>query len=469
MTAGHNLTESARAGLERELAGIVGSTHVVPGEVVRARPVPWDTHQPCRAWAVVEPGSTDEVAAVLRACNAARQSVVTLGGVTNLVQACRTGSDDVALSLARMNRVEDVDARGRTLTAQAGCTLREAQLAAERAGLLYPVDIGARDNCTLGGNVATNAGGTRVIRYGMTRDAVLGLEAVLADGTVLASMNRYIKNNSGYDLKQLFIGSEGTLGVVTRVVMRLASKPLTHNVALLGCRGFADVVAVLGTLQARLGADLCGFEVMWDSFFDQVTGPDGRHPSPLPGRHACYVLVEAMGTRPGSDDDHFAGAMEALFDSEQVADGVIAKSGTERDRIWAIRHDVEWIVTGAQNFDVSLRVTDVSDYVECLTAVVKAQLPDATVAAFGHLGDNNLHVSVVGAADDESRRFVEECVYENLRPFAGAISAEHGIGLEKRAWLPVSRSAAEIDAMRALKRHFDPLATLNPGKVVGAP
>lgn len=468
--AANNLTGApAGAALDRQLGDIVGTAHVLPGEVVAARPPAWDTNQPCHARVVVEPGSTGEVARVLAACNAAGQPLVTYGGVTNLVQGCRTRDSDVVLSLARMNAVEAVDATARTLTAQAGVVLGDAQRAAAQAGLLYPVDIGARDNCTLGGNVSTNAGGTRVIRYGMTRDAVLGLEAVLADGTVLSSMNRYIKNNSGFDLKQLFIGTEGVLGVVTRVVMRLASQPATHNVALLACRRYADVLDVLGHLQRGLGADLCGFEVMWDSFYGQVTGPSGRQSSPLPAGFECYVLVEAMGMRPGMDDAHFGDVMENLFASDCVADGVIAKSGSEREAIWAIRHDVEWIVSAAQNFDVSLQVADVGDYVDQLTTDITARLPDAIVACFGHLGDNNLHVSVVGADPGDSAEAVERCVYERLAEFDGAISAEHGIGLEKRRWLPLSRSSAEIETMRALKRQFDPRNILNPGKVVGAP
>ncbi len=451
------------------LRQIVGDEQVIPGDVVRAEPPAWETHQPCNAQVLVRPASTSEVSAVLAACQAAGQSVVPYGGVTNLVQACATTADDVALSLARMNRIEEVDATAQTMTAGAGVTLREAQQAADAAGLLYPVDIGARDNCTLGGTVSTNAGGTRVIRYGMTRDSVLGLEVVLADGTVLSSMNRYIKNNSGFDLKQMFVGTEGVLGVVTRVVMRLGVRPVSHNVALLACERYADVVEVLRRARAALGNTLCGFEVMWDSFYGQVVEPRGSQAAPLAAGRDCYVLVEAMGTNPAADDASFASALEDLFASDVVADGVLAKSDRERDAIWAIRHDVEWIVSGAQNFDVSLRVADIGEYVARLERAIAERVPHAHVAAFGHLGDNNLHVSVLADGSGGTRAAVEEMVYGNLRPFAGAISAEHGIGLEKRAWLPLSRTSNEIETMRLLKRSLDPGNILNPGKVIGLP
>ncbi|MEQ8205017.1 MAG: FAD-binding oxidoreductase, partial [Woeseia sp.] len=324
-------------------------------------------------------------------------------------------------------------------------------------------------NCTLGGNVSTNAGGTKVIRFGMTRDSVLGIEVVLADGTVLSSMNRYIKNNSGFDLKQLFIGTEGVLGAVTRVIMRQANKPQTHNVALVACGSYNDTVRVLNEVRARLGAALCGFEVMWNSFYERVVQPVGRQPALIPPGQYCYVLIEAMGSNSDFDDDVFAATMEALLTSGCVSDGVLAKSGQERDAMWAVRHDVEWIVSGAQNFDISLRIADVGAYVESLTQELRDALPTAHVAAFGHLGDNNLHISVVGDYSISERDVVEYHVYHLLKPYAGAISAEHGIGLEKRGWLPLSRTSNEIATMRALKRTLDPRNILNPGKVVGPP
>ncbi|MCB1844283.1 MAG: FAD-binding oxidoreductase, partial [Halioglobus sp.] len=280
---------------------------------------------------------------------------------------------------------------------------------------------------------------------------------------------RYLKNNSGFDLKQLFIGTEGVLGVVTRVVIRLARKPATHNVALLACASYTDTVQVLNEVRARLGSALCGFEVMWNSFYERVVEPQGRQSAPIAAGQYCYVLIEAMGSNPDTDDAVFAAALEDLFAKDCVTDGVLAKSGQERDAIWAIRHDVEWIVSGARNFDVSLRIADIGSYLESLTAALADRLPGLLLAAFGHLGDNNLHLSLVGNLTASERVVAEKQVYGLLKTYDGAISAEHGIGLEKREWLPLSRTSNEIALMRALKRRLDPRNLLNPGKVVGAP
>jgi FAD/FMN-containing dehydrogenase len=367
-----------------------------------------------------------------------------------------------------MNGIEELDVAAQTLTAGAGVTMQAAQQAAAEAGLYFPVDIGARGNCMLGGIVSTNAGGTKVIRYGMTRDSVLGLEAVLADGTVLSSMNRYLKNNSGFDLKQLFIGSEGVLGIVTRVVFRLAPRPTTHNVALLACSDFGAVVATLATAQRSLPATLTGFEVMWNSFYERAVRPRGRLAAPLPAGLPLYILLEAMGSEPGHDDARFEALLAELLEAGLLLDGVMAKSDRERADIWAIRDEVEPVIEHSHNFDVSLRSAEAGAYVSALEASLAA-IPDTEVVAFGHLGDNNVHVCVQMRDQSPARiHAVEEVVYAELRPFEGAISAEHGIGLEKRAWLPVSRTPAEIELMRMLKRTLDPRNILNPGKVVGA-
>ncbi len=452
--------------LVERLQAVLGAEHVVPGAEVP--PSPWETHQPFRGRFMLTPTCTEQISAALGICNQAEQPVVPIGGLTNLVQGCATESGDVGLSLARMNAIEEIDSVAQTMTVQAGVTLREAQLAADAAGLYFPVDIGARDNCTLGGNVATNAGGTKVIRYGMIRDSVLGLEAVLADGTVVSSMNRYIKNNSGFDLKHLFIGTEGTLGIVTRIVFRLSVTPTSHNVALLAAQSYEDVVGILHRARAALGASLCGFEVMWNEFYSKATRPAGPRPSPLPVDLPFYAIVEAMGNDPDRDDAAFESALSGLFDGNLASDGVVAKSDKEREAIWAIRHEVEWLVRDAFNFDVSLRIADVGAYIEDITTRIEADVPGAFVAAFGHLGDNNIHVSVL-AENAGSRETVQNHVYAALRPYSGAISAEHGVGLEKRAYLPISRSAEEIALMGSLKRMMDPKNILNPGKVVDFP
>lgn len=451
----------------QQLANILGKGDILTGAAVAAYEFPWETHSECRARAIVFPRSTEQVAAVLKLCNQLRQPVVPFGGTTNLVQGCATSDDDIVLSLARMNEIEQLDVAERTLTAQAGMTMQAAQEAAAAAGLYFPLDIGARSNCTLGGIVSTNAGGTKVIRYGMTRDSVLGLEVVLADGTVLTSMNRFIKNNSGFDLKQMFVGSEGVLGIVTRVVFRLASKPTTQHVALLAADSFEKVVEMLAVAQGTLPGTLTGFEVMWNSFYERAVVPRGRLPAPIEPGACCYVLIESMGTDTAHDQSAFEALLETLIDEELIVDGVMAKSDREQADIWAIRDEVEPVLKQAHNFDVSLRSADAGKYLEALVRKIPQRVSNSEVVGFGHLGDNNLHVSVQLADHSaEQVRTVEEIVYDELRPFNGAISAEHGIGIEKRAYLHVTRSDAEIALMEKLKRTLDPNNILNPGKIV---
>ena len=450
-----------------ELRKIVGDKDVLTGTDASERTTVWETHQPCLAQAVLRPSSTEQVAAIMQACFEHGQSVVPYGGLTNLVQGCATTPDDIALSFEKLNQIEEIDTTAHTMTVQAGVTMLAAQEAADAEDLFFPVDIGARGTCMLGGNVSSNAGGTTVIRYGMMRDSVLGLEVVLADGTVVSSMNRFIKNNSGFDLKHLFIGTEGVLGLITRIVFRLSVKPQTHNVALLACNDYAQIVAVLNKAKVLLGSSLCGFEVMWQDFFETVTQPVGKLRSPFSESYPLYAIVEAMGTRPVADDENFEAVLGEMIESELILDGVIAKSDKERDEIWAIRGEVEWLVKDCYNFDVSLPIADVGRYIEQVMSRIQGDIPDALVAAFGHLGDNNIHVSVL--CDGNKTKYaktIEEHVYESLIPYEGAISAEHGIGLEKKPYLSISRSAEEIELMRSLKRSMDPKNILNPGKVV---
>jgi len=450
-----------------ELKCIVGDGEVLTGSDASARTTVWETHQPCLAQAVVRPSSTGQVAAIMESCFAHGQSVVPYGGLTNLVQGCATTPDDIALSFEKMNAIEEVDTTAHTMTVQAGVTMLAAQEAADENDLFFPVDIGARGTCMLGGNVSSNAGGTKVIRYGMMRDSVLGLEVVLADGTVVSSMNRFIKNNSGFDLKHLFIGTEGVLGLITRIIFRLSIKPQTHNVALVACDDYAQIVAVLNKAKTLLGSSLCGFEVMWQDFFETVTQPIGKLRSPFSEAYPLYAIVEAMGTRPGADDENFAAVLGEMIESELIVDGVIAKSDKEREEIWAIRGEVEWLVKDCYNFDVSLAVADVGQYIDQVMSRIHGDIPDALIAAFGHLGDNNIHVSVLCDGVKTTHALtIEKHVYESLIPYKGAISAEHGIGLEKKPYLSISRSAEEIELMKSLKRSMDPKNILNPGKVV---
>lgn len=451
-----------------ELTRIVGERRIVLGPAVGEREFPWNTHTACNAKAIAMPESSAELAAIMACCHKAEQTVVPFGGTTNLVQGCATSGDDIVLSLERMNSICEVDRAERTLTAGAGLTLQAAQDAASEHGLYFPVDIGARANCQLGGLVAMNAGGNKVIRYGMMRDSVLGLEVVLADGTVISSMNRYIKNNSGFDLKHMFIGSEGVLGIITQVVIRLRAEPKSHNVALLAVETFDDVIAILERVSTELATSLTAFEVMWNSFYELAVEPRGRLPAPLEPGVAHYVLIETMGVEQNQDTVAFESMLESLLEDGLFDDGMMAKSVAECALIWEIRDEVEPVIGGAHNFDVSLRSRDIGDYLQQVSEAIATTDSAACVIGFGHLGDNNVHVSVSKLTwDRDSSQAVEAAIYGCLEPFAGAISAEHGIGLEKRAFLPVSRTTDELALMATLKRTLDPRNILNPGKVVG--
>ena len=452
------------------LIDIVGPDGVLTGDDVRARSVSWADHSPCQALAIVRPANTEQVSRVLAACNAARQPVVPMGGLTGLVRGCVAGPGEIALSLERMHGIESVDPIGRTITLEAGVPLQVVQDEAEKHGLLYPVDFGARGSAHIGGSVATNAGGNGVIRYGMTRDSVLGLEAVLADGTVISSMNRMIKNNAAYDLKQLFIGSEGTLGIVTRLVLRLREVPRSTQTALVGCAKFSDVTSLLKHMDASLGGSLSAFEVMWNEFFRLVTTPPSKGTAPLSQDYPYYVLIESSGGDEARDQAQFEESLGAAIESGLVADAVIATSKAQRDSIWALRDDVEQFFRMGMpvTFDISLPVGEMEAYVADALARLEKEWPAYRRFVFGHLGDGNLHFIVAGPPSREAKHGIERCVYEPLAARSGSVSAEHGIGLEKQPWLPLSRSPAELALMQQIKRALDPNGILNPGRVLAA-
>lgn len=418
---------------------------------------------------VLRPKTTAEIAAALRLCHEARQSVVPWGGRTGLVEGARADGA-VALSLERMNRIEEIDTNGATMTVEAGCILQTVCEAAEEKDMFFPLDLGARGSATIGGNIATNAGGNRVIRYGMMRELVLGIEAVLADGTILSSLNHLIKNNAGYDLKQLFIGSEGTLGVVTRAVLRLRPKPLTQNMAFLAVDEFASLPRILRNVERGLGGTLSAFEVLWEDFYTLVTTPPANGRTPVPHGHPYYVLIESLGGDPEDDANRFERALAAELENGDIADAAIAKSKAECDRLWALRDDVMQVVRNYPifTFDVSLRIGDMESFVADVRADLLARWPAATMMVFGHLGDGNLHlIPGVGDCSPEAHHAVEDIIYGRLRRCGGSVSAEHGIGLEKRAYLTYSRTPEEIAVMRTLKHALDPHDILNPGKIFG--
>jgi FAD/FMN-containing dehydrogenase len=452
-----------------QLEILAGEGGLLTGKDVHARAAGiWDP-SPLEADLLLRPRTTDEVAAILALCHAQGQPVVPHGGLTGLVKGAQTRAGDLVLSTERMTEIEDVDAAGRTMTVQAGVTLQAAQEAAEAVGLQLALDLGARGSCTIGGNLATNAGGNRVIRYGMARDQVLGLEAVLADGTVLSSMNHMIKNNAALDLKQLFIGSEGILGLITRAVLRLRERPASRCTALVAVEDLESVVQLLKHCDARLGGTLSAFEVMWQDFYRLVTGPGASRNPPIEDHHPLYVLIESEGGDAEGDQARFEAVLGDALETALVTDAIIAASGREREALWALRDDVELTNSRGPSFtfDVSLRVADMEDYLEDVRSRLGVEFPEAEVWVFGHLGDGNLHIVVAtGSGDDVTRRRVEEAVYTPLANIGGSISGEHGIGLEKKPWLHLSRSEAEIATLKTLKATLDPRGILNPGKVI---
>jgi len=454
-----------------ELRALVGDAGVLDAaEVARRSAGVWRPDN-LKAAALARPATTDEVAAVLRWCHAHGVAVVTQGGLTGLVHGADADADQVIVSLERMRAIEDINPIQRTATVQAGVTLQTLQDAVDARQLSFPLDFGARGTATLGGMAATNAGGNRVIRYGMTRDMVLGLEVVLADGTVVSSLNTLIKNNTGYDLRQLFIGSEGTLGVITRLVLRLREKPTTTNMAFVGLDGFDNMAQFLKHMDRSLGGTLSAFEVMWQSFYRLVTTAPAKGRPPISQDYPFYVLVESQGADREFDTQRFNNAMESAFESGLIVDAAIAQSDADCHGFWSLRDDVEQVMHGGLPvvFDISLPIGEMAAF----AARVEEELPGAIGAdhrlfIFGHLGDGNLHVivQVKPAVYLAARPKIEALVYGGLKSFRGAVSAEHGIGLEKKPWLQISRTENELAVMRALKAALDPHNGLNPGKLL---
>ena len=453
-----------------QIGGVVGAAQVLRGEDVRARREDWMSGAPCRAEAIVRPADTAELSRVMALCHAAHQPVVTHGGLTGLVHGAETTADEVVISLERMTAIETLDPIGGTLTVQAGAPLQTVQECAAEAGMQFPLDLGARGSCTIGGNIATNAGGVRVIRYGMMRQQVLGLEAVLADGSVVSSMNTMLKNNAGFDLKQLFIGSEGTLGIVTRAVLRLQPEQPASHTALVACADFAALTGLLQHVRRTLGEQLGAFEVMWQSHYALLTAQSGRHTPPLSPDFPFYALIESLGSDAAESTQRFEASIESAFEAALLSDAVVAGSEQQRDRLWAIREDIEGLlqqIAPRFAFDISLPVADMDAYVQTLEQAVTERWPTGRLVVFGHLGDGNLHVTVgTGRDDAETRRIVETLVYAPLAALGGSVSAEHGIGLEKRNYLHLSRTPEEIALMRTLKQALDPHALLNRHKVL---
>jgi FAD/FMN-containing dehydrogenase len=367
--------------------------------------------------------------------------------------------------------VEEIDPDSATMTVWAGTPLEAVQRAADAAGLYFALDLGARGSCAIGGNLSTNAGGNRVIRYGMARELVLGLEWVLPDGTIVTSLNKMMKNNAGYDLKQLFIGSEGTLGIITRIVLRLHPQPGCTMSALCALPDYASVVRLLGAARRGLGPLLSAFEVMWPDYWQVVTERVGVRP-PVSGGHGLYVLVEAQGTDETIDGPRFAAWLEQLLESGAIADAAVAQSVADTQSFWALRDAcAEFFPTLGPHvsFDVALAVRDMDAFATRCKAALLQSIPGCESVYYGHIGDGNLHLVawVEGlSVEQQPKKQMDETIYGLVREFKGSVSAEHGIGTAKKPYLGHARSEAEIALMRTLKQALDPQGLLNPGKVI---
>ena len=456
--------ENRMADIVTTLIEMLGKGSVLTGEDVSSRQAGFFSRAPVEAKAIVRPRSTAEVSETMKLCHEFDQPVVAHGGRTGLVLSAATKPDDIVVSLERMNSIEEINSIDRTVVAQSGVILQTLQEEVEKHDLMYPLDLGARGSCTIGGNIATNAGGNRVIRYGMTRDMVLGLEVVLADGTVVSSMNQMIKNNAGYDLKQLFIGSEGSLGIVTRAVLRLREMPQERSTLLVAVDEFGKLPNLLKLLDSSLGGTLSAFELMWNNFYRLVTTEPALNSPPMSQDYPYYVLIEAIG----AESEKMETTLQEAWDQGLIVDAVIAQSEIQRQQLWALRDDVGQAVRYLPNFtfDVSLRISHMVDYVEEVNRRLKERFPKVENFTLGHMGDGNLHFLVApGEGDSSLRHDVEACVYEPLAEISGSVSAEHGIGLEKKPWLQISRSPEEIEVMRKMKRALDPKGILNPGKI----
>ncbi|MGY8524540.1 FAD-binding oxidoreductase [Paracidovorax citrulli] len=424
---------------------------------------------------VYRPRSTEEVSAILRDCHGRGQAVTVQGGLTGLAGGAVPADGDVVINLERMNAIEDIDELEGVMTVQAGATLQAVQEAAAQAGWFFPLDLGARGSCQIGGNAATNAGGERVLRYGTMRDSVLGLEAVLADGTVVSSLTRLIKNSAGLDPRFLFIGSEGTLGIITRLTLKLRPVPAPNVTAFAAAPSTKALALLLRQLKRTPGVELTAFEFMSGDFVRLASQLSGT-PCPIEPSHRWYVLVEsAEHPRPDGGSalqDALERALEcgseSAPDEAGILDATLAASLSDAADFWRLRQSIPEMLTHLRptvNFDCGLPWSEMDDFISRVDADMRARYPDATHLFFGHMGDNNIHL-MTGPHQAQDMHAVEACVYDQLRGRRGTISAEHGVGFIKKPFLAHTRSAGEIEMLRRLKAALDPSNILNPGRVI---
>lgn len=454
----------------QELTSIVGENNILAQGKEKTRFTHiWKTDIPLTALAVVFPKSTEEVAAIMHLCNKHNQQVVVHGGLTNLVGGTQSQAKQLVVSLEKMNQIEEIDEKSRTITVEAGVILENAIDAANDKNLFLPLSFGAKGSAQVGGVVSTNAGGLRVFRYGMTRQMVLGLEAVLPDGTIISSLKKIIKDNSGYDLKQLFIGAEGTLGIVTKVVFRLQEKPQSRSSAIVGVNNYENVIALLKFMEKGLAGTLSGFELMWKRTYEaMIAAPDFS--APIPTNFPYYVFIESLGGDSTSDFNRLEELIAQAYEKELIGDGVLAQSERELQSIWKIREDVSVLADLAQydqHFDISLPIPVIGKEIDRAIEALEQLDFVEKIFPFGHVADGNIHF-IIGKKENSPEIIdaINAIIYGCLQRNKGSLSAEHGIGLDKKKYLFTSRTENEINLMRTLKRALDPKNILNPERII---
>lgn len=422
---------------------------------------------------VLRPGSTAEIAAICKLASETRVALVPQGGNTGLVGGQTPLNGEIVISLKRMDNIREVDTSSNTMTVEAGVILQHAQERAASVDRLFPLSLGAQGSCTIGGNLSTNAGGTAALAYGLARDMALGLEVVLADGRILNLLSKLKKDNTGYDLRDLFIGAEGTLGIITAATLKLFPKPRAVETAFVGLQSPADALKLLGIAQAEAAGNLTSFELIAEIALD-FSVRHGHNRDPLQSRHPWYVLIELSSMR-----DDARGALEAIlergFEEGVVVDAAIATSLTQQQAFWKLREEISPAQKpegGSIKHDVSVPVAAVPQFIDEANAAVVGLIPGARPVPFGHLGDGNIHYNVTQPVDADKAAFlgrwheVNTVVFAIVMRLGGSISAEHGIGVMKRDELPGVKDQTAIELMRAIKAMLDPQGIMNPGKVL---
>ena len=461
-----------------QLRGLLGEHHVLTAaDDVAPYCTDWRGRYTGSALCVALPGSTEEVAAVVRACAAAGVAVVPQGGNTGLCGGATPLGGEVVVNLRRMNRIRAIDADNNSITVEAGCTLHAVQEAAAGADRLFPLSLAAEGSATIGGNLSTNAGGVQVLRYGNARDLTLGLEVVLADGSIWDGLRALRKDNTGYDLKHLFIGAEGTLGLITAATLKLFPRPRTHATAWGAVPDPAAAVRLLGRLRDAAGDNVTAFEIVGRPALELVLKHIPNARDPLLGKPAWQVLIELSGSSDIRDDlsATLEQALEAAAEDGIVADAVLAASGAQTAALWALRENVseaQKIEGVSIKHDIAVPVSRIAEFIARADAALRAAFPQVRIVCFGHIGDGNLHYNQSRPDAQSNAEFIAQTaavnrvVHDLVHELGGSISAEHGLGQLKREEVLRYKSATEMDMMRAVKQALDPRGRMNPGKLL---